>query len=186
MELSDIEFEEIIQDGHTKEKFIERVIDQYSQAIIWLSYTYVKDRQIAEEVTQDVFLTCFHKIDTFRQDASIKTWLYRIAVNKCKDRLRRRKLKDLLLFNPGRSEEVAIEKDHPESITFSQLKDQELSERVLSLPTKFKEVIFMHYFEDMKLNQISDVLEVKQNTVKTRLNRGRNMLKEMYEKEGEI
>ncbi|WP_084103097.1 sigma factor-like helix-turn-helix DNA-binding protein [Pontibacillus yanchengensis] len=56
-----------------------------------------------------------------------------------------------------------------------------LSESVLSLPTKFKEVIYMHYYEEMKIQEISQVLSIKINTVKTRLNRGRNILKETYE-----
>ncbi|MYL33671.1 sigma-70 family RNA polymerase sigma factor [Pontibacillus yanchengensis] len=181
MEISSQKLQNIIQDERVKETFIEQLIKEYHQSITKLAYTYVKDQPLAEEVTQDVFLTCFHKIELFRNDSSIKTWLYRITINKCKDQLRKRKFIDLLMFQPDRNNQEVIETHHPESIVTANYEYKALSESVLSLPTKFKEVIYMHYYEEMKIQEISQVLSIKINTVKTRLNRGRNMLKEKYE-----
>lgn len=185
LELTNGEVKEMIRDEAMREEFIERMIDQYNQQILWLAYSYVKDYSLAEEITQDVFLTCYHKIDTFRHDSSIRTWLYRITVNKCKDCLRKKKIRAFLTFENQKQENLVIEEAHPESIAFQTMEDQLLSERVLSLPTKFKEVIFMHYFEEMKIQEIADVLGAKVNTVKTRLKRGRAMLKSMYEEGSE-
>lgn len=185
MELMDGEIQEMLRDEEMREQFIERMIDHYNQQILWLAYTYVKDHALAEEITQDVFLTCYHKINTFRNDSSIRTWLYRITINKCKDQLRKKKIRSFLTFENHKQDNLAVEENHPESITFQSMEDQVLSERVLALPTKFKEVIFMHYFDDMKIQEIADVLSVKVNTVKTRLNRGRKMLKSMYEEGSE-
>ncbi|WP_036821188.1 sigma-70 family RNA polymerase sigma factor [Pontibacillus yanchengensis] len=100
MELSSQQLNKIIQDERAKETFIEQLIKEYHQSITRLAFTYVKDQPLAEEVTQDVFLTCFHKIESFRNDSSIKTWLYRITINKSKDQLRKQKFIDLLPFQP--------------------------------------------------------------------------------------
>ncbi|QST01812.1 hypothetical protein IMZ31_03405 [Pontibacillus sp. ALD_SL1] len=85
--------QEMLQDEEMREQFIERMIDQYNQQADPLACIYLckGDHALAEEITQDVFLTCYHKIDTFRNDSSIRTWLYRITINKCKDQLRKKK-----------------------------------------------------------------------------------------------
>ncbi|MFD1018359.1 sigma-70 family RNA polymerase sigma factor [Thalassobacillus hwangdonensis] len=178
--LSDTQLRAIQSDENLKESFIEQLIDDYSQGILWFTYTYVKDQQLAEEITQDVFLTCFQKIDQFKNQSSIKTWLYSITANRCKDQLRKKSLKSFLSLKREEQEKNRQDDKYPELILVEKLERENLANNVMALPAKFKEVIYMFYFEDMKINEISDILDVKQNTVKTRLNRGRNLLKKMY------
>ncbi|MFC0523779.1 sigma-70 family RNA polymerase sigma factor [Pontibacillus salicampi] len=184
IDLSDSQLKKIRESEADREQFLELLIDEYSQAILWLSYTYVKDMQLAEEVMQDVFLTCYHKIDSFRNDATIKTWVYRVTVNKCKDQLRKKTIKRFLTKEEKADGYFGKDSRHPEDIIVNKMEDKALADKVMSLPTKFKEVIYMHYFEDMKVREMSEILKMNENTIKTRLNRGRAMLKKMYEEEG--
>ncbi|WP_164668168.1 sigma-70 family RNA polymerase sigma factor [Virgibacillus doumboii] len=185
MELDNQELKAIQNDENLREQFLEQLIHEYSQSVLWLAYTYVKEKQLAEEVTQDVFMTCYNKISSFKNQSSIKTWMYRITVNKCKDELRKKSFKRFLLRNEQSQDNWGAYENHPESILVQEMEDEVLTNNVMSLPTKFREVIYMHYFEDMKIREISEIFNVKLNTIKTRLNRGRSMLRKMYEdKEG--
>ena len=185
IQLNNSELKAISQNVELREEFLDNLIDQYSDSILRMAYTYVQEKQLAEEITQDVFLTCYNKIHLFKNKASIKTWIYRIVINKSKDQLRKKSLKKFLLRNPHHPDTYGIENKHPESIIVQEFADRKLSDYVISLPPKFKEVIYMHYFEDMKVREISEVLQIKQNTIKTRLNRGRVLLRKMYEEESD-
>ncbi|MFC4557449.1 sigma-70 family RNA polymerase sigma factor [Virgibacillus kekensis] len=177
--------EAIQQDTQLREKFLEELIDEYCHSILWLAFTYVKDQQLAEEVMQDVFLTCYNRIDAFRNQSSIKTWMYRITVNKCKDELRKKSLKNFLLKQGEDQNNLRSDQQHPGDLLVQEVEDELLAQRVMSLPLKFREVIYLFYFEEMQIKEISKTFGIKENTVKTRLNRGRRMLRKMYEKEGE-
>ncbi|MDZ5471749.1 sigma-70 family RNA polymerase sigma factor [Bacillus sp. 31A1R] len=162
---------------------IDYLMKEYGQQILWLSYSYVKDKNLAEDITQDVFIKCYQNMESFRGDSSLKTWLYRITSNRCKDVLkswsyRSKKMTEYLFdqhISPNRN---------PEQEMLAKFEDRDLSLKVLSLPIKYREVIFLHYFEEYKIEDLSALLGIKPNTVKSRLHRGRNLLKEMYDKDG--
>jgi RNA polymerase sigma factor (sigma-70 family) len=63
-------------------------MSNYGTQILHLSYSYVRDRQTAEDLTQEIFVKCYEKLHTFNGNSSIETWLYRIAANHCKDYLK--------------------------------------------------------------------------------------------------
>ncbi len=70
------------------EIWLNDLMNEYGQEIIWLAYSYVRDKSTAEDLAQNAFLKCYQKIDTFKNDSSIKSWLYRITINCCKDYLK--------------------------------------------------------------------------------------------------
>jgi RNA polymerase sigma-70 factor, ECF subfamily len=165
----------------SKECSLDSLMKEYGQSVLWLAYSYVKDKNLAEEITQDVFISCYEKMDTFREESSIKTWIYRIASNRCKDVMKSRayKYKKLTqsLFDHYFSNDQT-----PEAAFIKKSEESELSTKVLTLPLKYREVIFLYYFENLKLEEISTLLSIKTNTLKTRLHRGRDLLKQMYER----
>ncbi|WP_085522912.1 sigma-70 family RNA polymerase sigma factor [Tuberibacillus sp. Marseille-P3662] len=181
LQLSDEDLKEICQDEQRREQFLEQLIDAYSQSVLWLAYTYVKEKPLAEEITQDVFLTSYNKLTMFKNHSSIKTWIYRITINKCKDQLRKKTIKRFLMNDEQSLDDYHVTLTHPESIAIQTFEDQQLANRVMSLPNKYKDVIYMHYFEDMKIKEIGEVLHLKENTIKSRLNRGRDLLRTLYE-----
>ncbi|MED1865858.1 sigma-70 family RNA polymerase sigma factor [Fictibacillus nanhaiensis] len=160
---------------------LNRLMKEYGQSVLWLAYSYVKDKNLAEEITQDVFITCYEKLETFREESSIKTWIYRITTNRCKDVMKSKSYKykkvTRSLFNHFVSKE-----DTPEDFLMRKTEEKELSLAVLALSLKYREVIFLYYFEDLKVGDISTLLSINTNTVKTRLHRGRELIKQMYER----
>jgi RNA polymerase sigma-70 factor, ECF subfamily len=155
---------------------IEDVMDTYGTNIYHLVYCYVHDKAIAEDLTQEVFFTAHMKQLSFRQEASLKSWITRIAINKCKDHLRSSYIKRTIVSNILQPfvksttlspEEVILQKDEAET----------LSELVLKLPIKYREVILLYYYQDFSILEISSVLKVNEATVKSRLRRGRDRIK---------
>ncbi|MDR4886028.1 sigma-70 family RNA polymerase sigma factor [Fredinandcohnia sp. QZ13] len=157
------------------EEKITRLMDQYGQEVIMLAYTYVKDKQLAEDIAQEVFIKCYEKLDSFRHESSYKTWIYRITINKCKDVFKSWHYR-LLIFTDlikGKKDIAA------QSAEFENVKREEnlwVAEMVMSLPLKLREVIILYYFEELKIEEIAEMLEIKLNTVKTRLHRARYVL----------
>jgi DNA-directed RNA polymerase specialized sigma24 family protein len=80
---SPIQFDQL-----TQEDKLSWLMDEYGDMVVRLAYTYVKQKQIAEDISQEVFISCYTNLDTFKNKSSYKTWLYRITVNKCKDYFR--------------------------------------------------------------------------------------------------
>jgi RNA polymerase sigma-70 factor (ECF subfamily) len=162
---------------------IEILLNKYGKDIKKLAYMYVRDWGKAEDITQEVFIICYKKIHLFRGDSSYKTWLYKITVNKCKDELKRKdfwqfRLADKLKHHLPKSERTTEE----QVITKSE--DQELAEKVLSLPVKYREVIILFYYEGLKIKEIHELTGLNIETIKTRLSRAKKMLHKMYEGRG--
>jgi RNA polymerase sigma-70 factor, ECF subfamily len=155
---------------------IEEIMDTYGTNIYHLVYCYVHDKAIAEDLTQEVFFTAHVKQLSFRQEASLKSWITRIAINKCKDYLRSSYIKRTIvsnLFQPFMKNTA----QSPEEVILQQDEAETLSELVLNLPIKYREVILLYYYQDFSILEISSVLKVKEATVKSRLRRGRDRLK---------
>jgi RNA polymerase sigma-70 factor, ECF subfamily len=165
-----------------KKKIMSDLVDQYGQSINRLVYTYVKNSHETEDLTQDIFVKCYQKLDQFSGDSSYSTWLYRIAVNHCKDyirvhTLRRAKKSIIEQFTrsyPQTTEELVINKS----------RQNELIHLVLELPEKYRAPIYLHYIEDKPISDVMEILGLSKNTVYTRLRRGLDKLKKLYDLEG--
>lgn len=159
-----------------KKQKLNLLMDEYGNSIIRLAYTYVRSKPVAEDIAQDVFLKCYEKIDEFRGDSSYKTWLYRITVNKCKDHLKSWSFRNLIstdligsiqkLTNHSADEEFFIREEN-----------RIISEKVLSLPLLYREIIILYYYEHLSIEEIASLLAINANTIKSRLLRGKKMLK---------
>lgn len=162
-----------------KERHLESVMNQYGSSIVKLAYSYVKDFNIAEDISQDVFVSYFNQLDNFRRESSVKTYLYRIAINKCKDYLkswnyRKVKISEML----GRV--IEDPNNTPEQAFLSKEYTKDLVEHVLALPLKYREVVFLFYYEELSLKEISNFLHTNLSTVKTRLKKGKELLRVHY------
>ncbi|GAM14484.1 sigma-70 family RNA polymerase sigma factor [Mesobacillus selenatarsenatis] len=164
----------------SNEELLEVLIENYAERVNRLAYTYVKSWQAAEDITQEVFVSCYKNLDSFRCDSSYKTWIFKITVNKCKDYLKSKWYKSFVPFDfrwtiiPGTiasPEEEVIEKNTHHT----------LSENVMSLPKKYREVIILYYYEDLNISEISKLTNINLETVKTRLRRAKALLRKKYE-----
>ncbi|PLT31113.1 RNA polymerase subunit sigma [Peribacillus deserti] len=154
-------------------------MEEYGDMIVRLAYTYVKQKQAAEDISQEVFISCYNSLDRFQKRAAYKTWLYRITVNKCKDYVNSWSFKHIhykdyfssILMRGTSKDSEGLDREEKEIIF----------KKVLSLPIKLREVIILHYYEELSVNEISSLLAINANTVKTRLHRARKQLKGLFE-----
>ncbi|MEH7009777.1 sigma-70 family RNA polymerase sigma factor [Neobacillus niacini] len=159
----------------SKEEQLSWLMEQYGDMVVRLAFTYVKQKQLAEDISQEVFISCFKNLETFQNKSSYKTWLYRITVNKCKDYFRSWSYRNIsyqdlfrsIFPSSGPSVEAKILEGEEKEIIF---------EHVLALPIKLREVIILHYYEELSVNEISELLGLKSNTIKTRLHRAKKLL----------
>lgn len=164
---------------NSKEETVEWLMNEYGKKIVRLAFTYLKHEQHAEDVAQEVFIKCYQKLDTFRKDSSYQTWLYAITVNLCKDRLRSWSFRNIFVNNFLSNN--SISRKTPESDLMDIESRRELSQCVLQLPLKYREVIILFYYEELSYQEITQLLGISNQTIKSRLHRGRNLLRKKLE-----
>jgi RNA polymerase sigma factor (sigma-70 family) len=164
----------------SREEKLKRIMELYGNDVMKIAFIYLKKKQMAEDVTQDVFLKCYENLDGFRNESAYKTWIFRITVNRCKDILKSWSYKNLYLTEFFHFRDSEYYRDNDVYLDESEF----ISKKVLLLPVKLREVIILFYYEELSIEEIADMLKLNSNTVKTRLHRGRQKLKKFF-KEGE-
>lgn len=145
---------------------INRAVETYSDMIRRICLCHLKNLADTEDIFQTVFLKYLLYPGNFRDGEHEKAWLIRVTVNACKDHLRQ-------LF---RHETVPLEVLGEEAAL--EPKNREVLEAVLSLPEKYRDAIYLHYYEGYSAAEIGEILRTKENTVYSLLSRGRTLLRE--------
>lgn len=159
-----------------KEELLEALMDQYGQDILQLVFSYVKNHAIAEELTQEIFVKTYERIDTYQHKSTIKTWLWRVAINHCKDYLRSWNYRKVVI-SEKLSKESMSKKEIVETEIIKRNEEEILVNEVLQLQVKYREVIYLHYFSEMTIKEMENMTGINQNTIKTRLKRAKEILK---------
>ncbi|MGN7476570.1 sigma-70 family RNA polymerase sigma factor [Solibacillus silvestris] len=157
-----------------RERKLEEAMDLYGDYIVQLCYTYVRSWQTAEDLAQETFLRYFEALPKFRGDASIKTFLFRIAVNISHNYITSWKYKKIHITTFF--QKLLMSADTPESQLLKKTESQQLVAAIEELPTKYKDVIVLFHFAELPLQEVGRALKLPVNTVKTRLRRARQML----------
>ncbi len=166
-----------------RERLLTEWMDAYGNDILRLCYTYVHSWQTAEDLTQETFIKLYRHYTDFRGEAQIKTYIYAIAINVCKDYISSWKYKKVLISTSF--QQLLKTKETTESAVVLQSEKEQLVAKIEQLAPKYKDVILLFYYADYSLQEISEVLGLPVNTVKTRLKRAREQLKGLLE-DGEI
>ena len=157
------------QGGTMSQDYIRYVLDTYSQTLIKLSYTYVRNVCDAEDIAQDVFVALLKRGKPFESTEHEKAWLLRTVINKSKNHLRSGWIKRTVSLN-----------DNADSETDNSMDEKtQVMEAVLSLPEKYRTVIHLFYYNGYSINEIAEIVGKKPATVGTLLARGRSLLKNM-------
>ncbi len=149
-------------------------MDEHGDYLKHLIYTYVKDIQKAEDIVQEVLIKFYRSLDQFEGRSSIKTYLYRIAVNECQNYL---KSWHVRMFDVTEKMKLWKSRASAESELIDREKHQSVADLVNRLPVKYREVIWLYYYVDLSVSEIAEVINCSTNTVKTRLARGRKLAK---------
>ncbi|KIL51317.1 hypothetical protein KP77_08290 [Jeotgalibacillus alimentarius] len=168
-----------MQSSAGKREGLEAVMNEYGTAIKHLIYTYVKNWETAGDLSQDVFVTVYEKWDTFEGRASIKTWIYKIAANKAKDHLKSWNHRKVNLFEHSFESEKAERLTLEDQAVLREEKEQVLS-LMMAMPVKYRELLLLHFEQELTYQEIADILNLPLSTVKTRIRRGSEKLKTSY------
>lgn len=145
----------------------EQIIEKYSDTITKVCLVRLQNWADAEDCYQNTFLTLYQKSPDFNDENHLKAWLIRVAINECTDYIRSNKRTSSL--------------EDAKNIVFSIDEDKsDLSFALLQLKPKYRNVIYLHYYEGYKIDEISQILGIKLNTVKSLLKRGKEKLKNIY------
>ena len=167
----------------------EQVMEFYMPMVYRIACSRLKNREEAEDVTQDVFLRCFKADPAFESEDHRKAWLIRRAINRTNSvatsaRFRHRADAQGIDNTDGDEGEPASDLT---SQSFEQAqRRRSVLDAVERLPEKYGVVIHLFYFEDMPISQISRVLGTKESTIKSQLSRARTMLKPLLGEEVEF
>jgi RNA polymerase sigma factor (sigma-70 family) len=164
-----------------KEVWFEKIMNEYGDRLTKLSYNYTKDWSLAEDIVQDVFMTGYKEYENIDRIVTFKAWIYRITINRCKDFLKSSIFKRVVM----NSDLLRLTKTGELTPEMSILKSSEeefLATCVLALPIKYREVITLYYYEELSIEEMSEILKLNKNTIKTRLNRARMKLKALMER----
>lgn len=145
------------------DEYIQHVLDKYSNMLIKLAFTYVKNISDAEDITQDVFMSLMKRGTGFENEEHEKAWLLRVTINKCKN----------LLKSSWSRLNVPLVED----LQYLPEEDSEILSLVFQLPEKYRTVVHLHYYENYSINELASLLNKKPATIGTWLSRGRNLLR---------
>lgn len=158
--------------------YFARLYDQYATDVLRVCYFYLSDREKAEDVCQDVFVRLM-TTHPLLQPGREKSWLLKVALNRCRDLWRGAWLKRVILGGP--TFELIPAPDE-----FSRRDDQQaMMAAINQLPATFKEVILLHYYQGINIAEIAQMLELPEGTISSRLSRGRKKLESILLKGGD-
>ncbi len=162
--------------GPDIEEKLSRMVAQYEVPLLRTCYMYLRDRALAEDAAQETFLKAYKALPTFRGECSEKTWLMRIAMNTCHD------LKRSAWFRHV-DRKVDVDRLQQPASAFGEADD--LTQAILQLPSKYREVILLHFYQDMTLREIAGVLNIAVSTAGKRVRQACSKLERILRKEGE-
>ncbi|MEM7234977.1 MAG: sigma-70 family RNA polymerase sigma factor [Planctomycetota bacterium] len=181
----DLELVDRFLDGD--EEAFEALFDKYREKVYSVSYRFVRNKEDALEVTQEVFLRVYTSLRQFKTDSRFFTWLYRIAVNRSIDFTRSRKTQPTVGVEPGLLDQGpgegatrpgALPEPGPVQLAQERELEEKLREAVQGLSSKHQAVFVLHASEDLSYKQIAEVLGCSIGTVMSRLFYARRKLKE--------
>ena len=147
-----------------------RIFNLFKNDVYRLAFSYTKNYFETDDIVQSVFIKLYKNFDRFEDDICIKKWLTRVTINECKT---------LFLSAWKRKMFPITEKEENIAIDKEKQKDIGLIDSLFQLPKKYRIVLFLFYYEDYKIKEIAEILNIKESTIKTRLSRGRTLLKDV-------
>ena len=178
--------------AHTDAELIQRILQgdqdalsplvkKYQKGVHTLAWRKIGDFHIAQEITQDTFLTAYQKLRTLKNHNQFAGWLYVIAANLCRDWLKKSRLPmdSLDITDANEVDKVSYSRyvAEKQKADADETRREVVKKLLQKLPESERTVMMLHYLGEMTINAISEFLGVSQNTVKSRLSRARNRLK---------
>lgn len=149
-----------------------RLVAQFKGTVFRTAYGYLRNRADAEDVAQEVFLKLYRSTREFEDLDHLKRWLIRVTVNECTS-----------LYRALRRHPENID-DYLDTLVAPAPRDAELLRQVMALPTRYRTVLYLYYYEGYDTRGVAELIGVPESTVRTRLARGRHRLKDVLKGSG--
>ena len=163
------------------------LVDRYKDLVFTLALRMLKNREEAEEVSQDVFIKVYKSLSKFKGDSKFSTWIYRITYNSCLDTLKKYKQEYQMIPIDDYTEHQVMIIDNAFDALVEKEQKQAIEDCLHRLPSKDSFLLTLYYFEEQSLDEISKILGLTANNAKVKLFRSRkkltSILKERLEPE---
>lgn len=179
------------QSGHSiQEDDFSTIVAEHQDMVLNTCYRFVLNREDAEDIAQEVFLEAYRSLDSFRQESKLSTWLYRIAVTKSLDHLRKKKrkkrfssLKRVMGFNDP-AEELALPSsiETPAEVLSGSERTEILQSALDSLPDNQKTAFLLSKYDGYSNQEIADVMQTTVSAVESLVHRAKKNLQKKLEK----
>ena len=153
--------------------YISDLLDKYSDMVLRIAYTYLKNRADAEDIVQDVFLRIIDKKPSFNDESHEKSWLIRATINMCKNKVN-------MFWNKNK---FSIDDVQEFAVSDKYNTDTSVFQAVMALGEKYRVVVYMYYYEGYSTPEIADVIGKNETTIRSLLHRARNKLKDMLKED---
>lgn len=150
----------------------EEIVKSYADMVYRIALGICRNQMDSEDIMQNVFLRLHRKFSTFSSEEHIKAWLIRVTINESKRLLKHNSKYSCESYEILQNEVFSTDKE-----------SQELFGQVMELKEKYRTVLYLYYYEDLSTKEISQMLKIKEATVRTQLARARELLKLKIEEE---
>ncbi len=152
------------------------VISRYKDAVFGLCLGFMRNRADAEDVSHDAFIRAYLNLRRYDLERRFSTWLFTIAANLCRNKLRYRK------NHPSTEEPPQIRGGtDPANIVGAEDRQQKVRAALAKMPYSYRAPLVLRFYNELPYQEISDILSIPEGTVKTRIHRGKAMLKSLFE-----
>lgn len=165
------------------------LIEQHQDRVVNTCFGFVHDIDDADDLAQDVFIEVFHSIHKFKEDASLSTWIYRIAVNKSLDFLRKnnriKRWGNSIRFSINAEEikdNISAHSDTPDTTLEQKERITILNAAIDKLPKNQKTAFTLNKYEDLSYKEIAEIMETSVSSIESLLHRAKKNLKVLLEK----
>ena len=148
------------------------IYNRYVKSIFNVSLRMVNDKMLAEDIAQEAFISAFKGLNTFRREVSFYTWLKRIAINKSLDELRRQKV----IFTELKEEHIIDQSANDEDNTDKNEILQQVKKELYNLPSGYRIILSLYYFEGYDHEEISQILNISSSTSRSQLTRAKRLI----------
>jgi len=177
--LSDEQIAVSVQGGDSE--LFGELIDRYEAKLKRYGQKFLSYQDEIEDLVQDVFIKSYTNIQSFDAKLRFSPWIYRVAHNTFVNELKRKQRRGPVVFDFDTVLPVLSAKETTDAEVLSAELRSELDELLIEIPTKYREVLVLHYFEELSYKEIGEVLQIPVTTVGVRMTRGRKKLKQSYD-----
>ena len=171
-----------------REEGFEELVRRYQRPIVSYVYRFLNDYDASLDVTQEVFIKVYNSLDRYSSDYKFSTWLYRIAHNAAIDHIRRHSKKEQSIEaeNQDGTYQLQLESSRPNPEQDRERSEwrTEIESVVKCLPSAYRELIVLRHGKDLSYVEIAEITDLPLGTVKNRLFRAREMMREMFFERG--